>query len=75
MSTEICGFQEEWEPEPISTAQAGGGIAFLGTSVVLLMGGTHAPRLPALKHPHNQAWHRNAKTACLAIFIKFIIAA
>ena len=67
MSPEIWESQEEQEPEPTFTALAGGGIALIGTSVVLLIGGTQAPRLPALKHPHNQAWHRNAKTACLAI--------
>ena len=75
MSPEICGSQEEREPEPTSTVLAGGSIALIGTSVVLLRDGTQAPRLPASKHPHNQAWHRNAKTACLAIFMKFIIAA
>ena len=75
MSPEICGSQEEWDPEPTSTALAGGGIALIGTSVVLLIGGTQAPRLPASKQPHDQAWHRNAKTACLAILMKFIIAA
>lgn len=43
-------------------AEVGGGS--VSTCRVLLVGRTHTPRLPAVRHPHRQAWHRHARPAC-----------